>query len=213
MKIWKKLKFNHLLQFYLGYPSKKVLRRGYLNSQKRAVVPESKKKYRCQVCNQGFQRTSELKDHIYTQHLGGSYSCAECLKSYVNEKGLKYHIKSIHKGEGKCKCTEEGCNWEDKDSGKLHQHLLTAHEIGDPLVCQVILKDGSTCKKVFKNTRSFKTHAAFHLEKSLNVIFVTGTSPLGPTVKCTLEGITKTRMMKPNISVNSVGKHLTWNLS
>ena len=133
--------------------------------KKRAVVPESKKKYRCQVCNQGFQRTSELKDHNYTQHLGGSYSCAECLKSYVNEKGLKYHIKSIHKGEGKCKCTEEGCDWEDKDSGKLHQHLLTAHEIGDPLVCQVILEDGSTCKKVFKNTRSFKTHAAFHLEK------------------------------------------------
>ena len=214
MKIWKKLKFNHLLQFYLGYPSKKVLRRGYLNSQKkRAVVPESKKKYRCQVCNQGFQRTSELKDHNYTQHLGGSYSCAECLKSYVNEKGLKYHIKSIHKGEGKCKCTEEGCDWEDKDSGKLHQHLLTAHEIGDPLVCQVILEDGSTCKKVFKNTRSFKTHAAFHLEKSLNVIFVTGTSPLKPTEKCTLEGITKTKMMKPNISVNSVAKHLTWNLN
>ena len=141
MKIWKSLKLNHLLQFYLGYPSKKVLRRGYLNSQKRAVVPESKNKYRCQVCNQGFQRTSELKDHNYTHHLGGSYSCAECLKSYVNEKGLKYHIKSIHKGEGKCKCTEEGCDWEDKDSGKLHQHLLTAHEIGDPLVCQVILED------------------------------------------------------------------------
>ena len=133
--------------------------------KKRVVVPESKKKYRCQVCNQGFQRTSELKDHNYTQHLGGSYSCAQCLKCYVNEKGLKYHIKSIHKGEGKCKCTEEGCNWEDKDSGKLHQHLLTVHEIGDPLVCQVILEDGSTCKKVFKNTRSFKTHAAFHLEK------------------------------------------------
>ena len=133
--------------------------------KKRAVVPESKKKYRCQVCNQGFQRTSELKDHNYTQHLGGSYSCAQCLKCYVNEKGLKYHIKSIHKGEGKCKCTEEGCNWEDKDSGKLHQHLLTVHDIGDPLVCQVILEDGSTCKKVFKNTRSFKTHAAFHLEK------------------------------------------------
>ena len=50
-------------------------------------------------------------------------------------------------------------------------------------------------------------------KKSLNVIFVTGTSPLKPTEKCTLEGITKIKMMKPNISVNSVGKHLTWNLS
>ena len=50
-------------------------------------------------------------------------------------------------------------------------------------------------------------------KKSLNVIFVTGTSPLKPTEKCTLEGITRTKMMKPNISVNTVAKVLTWNLS
>ena len=42
---------------------------------------------------------------------------------------------------------------------------------------------------------------------------MTGTSPLKPTEKCTLEGITKTKMMKPNISVNSVRKHLTRNLN
>ena len=43
-------------------------------------------------------------------------------------------------------------------------------------------------------------------KKSLKVIFVTGTSPLKPTEKCTLEGITKSKMMKPNISVNICGK-------
>ena len=133
--------------------------------KKRNIVPESKKKHRCQVCGQGFQKTNELKDHNYTKHLGGSFSCADCCKEYANEKGLKYHLKTIHKGEGRCKCPEEGCTWQDKDSGKLHNHLLTAHKIGDPLVCQVTLEDGSTCKKVFRNTRSFKTHAAFHMEK------------------------------------------------
>ena len=36
----------------------------------------------------------------------------------------------------------------------------------ETLLCvKLLLEDGSTCKKVFKNTRSFKTHAAFHLEK------------------------------------------------
>ena len=133
--------------------------------KRRNIVPESKKKHRCQVCGQGFQKTNELKDHNYTKHLGGSFSCADCCKEYANEKGLKYHLKTIHKGEGRCKCPEEGCTWQDKDSGKLHQHLLTVHDIGQPLVCQVTLEDGNTCKKVFKNTRSFKTHAAFHLEK------------------------------------------------
>ena len=133
--------------------------------KRRNIVPESKKKHRCQVCGQGFQKTNELKDHNYTKHMGGSFSCADCVKEYANEKGLKYHLKTIHKGEGRCKCPEEGCSWQDKDSGKLHQHLLTVHDIGQPLVCQVTLEDGSTCKKVFKNTRSFKTHAAFHMEK------------------------------------------------
>ena len=94
-KILKSLKLNHLLhlpvQLHLGYPRKKVLKGHTSIAQKMAVAPESKKKYRCKVCNQGFQRTSELKDHNYTQHLGGSYSFAECLKFYVNEKGLKYH--------------------------------------------------------------------------------------------------------------------------
>ena len=119
------------------------------------------------VCGQGFQKTNELKDHNYTKHMGGSSSCADCLKEYANEKGLKNHLKTIHKGEGRCKCPEEGCTWQDKDSCKLHQHLLTVHDIGQPLVCQVTLEDGSTCKKVFKNTRSFKTHAAFHMEKEI----------------------------------------------
>ena len=89
--------------------------------KRRNIVPESKKKHRCQVCGQGFQKTNELKDHNYTKHMGGSFSCADCCKEYANEKGLKYHLKTIHKGEGRCKCPEEGCTWQDKDSGKLHQ--------------------------------------------------------------------------------------------
>ena len=179
--------------------------------KKRAVVPESKKKYRCQVCNQGFQRTSELKDHNYTQHLGGSYSCAECLKSYVNEKGLKYHIKSIHKGEGKCKCTEEGCDWEDKDSGKLHQHLLTAHEIGDPLV--LFWRMAVPAKKFSRIPGPSRPMLLSIWKKSLNVTFVTGTSPLKLTERCIFQGTISHRMMKQGTNVNIVAKLLTWNLS
>ena len=50
-------------------------------------------------------------------------------------------------------------------------------------------------------------------KKSLNIIFVTGTSPLKPTEKCTLQGTISHRMMKQVTSVSIVAKLLTWNLS
>ena len=98
-------------------------------------------------------------------HLGQTFDCAECLKSYQTKKAYKNHEKLKHQGLGKIKCTQEGCDWADADSGKLHNHLLTAHNIGEPIVCNVVLENGKTCGKIFTNTRSFQTHAGFHMEK------------------------------------------------
>ena len=98
-------------------------------------------------------------------HLGQTFDCAECLKSYQTKKAYKNHEKLKHQGLGKIKCTQEGCDWVDADSGKLHNHLLTAHNIGEPIVCNVVLENGKTCGKVFTNARSFQTHAGFHMEK------------------------------------------------
>ena len=98
-------------------------------------------------------------------HLGQTFDCAECLKSYQTKKAYKNHEKLKHQGLGKIKCTQEGCDWADPDSGKLHNHLLTAHNIGEPIVCNVVLENGKKCGKIFTNTRSFQTHAGFHMEK------------------------------------------------
>ena len=133
---------------------------------KRKAAEDAKKKYPCKVCTKKFSRSSELRDHTYTQHLGISYDCTDCLKTYATKKALKYHNDTIHGGKAGVQCKEEGCNWEAKDVGKLHDHLLTAHGIGDPIVCNMI-ENGKKCGKVFTNTRSFQAHAAFHMEKKL----------------------------------------------
>ena len=133
--------------------------------KKRKVAKEENLKYPCKVCNRRFQRTSELRDHTYVVHLGQTFDCAECLKSYQTKKAYKNHEKLKHQGLGKIKCTQEGCDWADADSGKLHNHLLTAHNKGEPIVCNVVLENGKTCGKIFPNTRSFQTHAGFHMEK------------------------------------------------
>ena len=133
---------------------------------KRKVADETKKKYQCKVCSKRFSRSSELRDHTYTKHLGCSYDCTDCLKTYATKKALKYHNDSIHGGKAGVHCKEEGCKWEAKDVGKLHEHLLSVNGIGDPIVCNVI-ETGKKCNKVFKNTRSFQAHAALHMEKKL----------------------------------------------
>ena len=137
--------------------------------KKRKVAKEENLKYPCKVCSKKFQRTSELRDHTYVVHLGQTFDCAECLKSYQTKKAYKNHEKLKHQGLGKIKCTQEGCDWADADSGKLHNHLLTAHNIGEPIVCNVVLENGKTCGKIFTNTRSFQTHAGFHMEKKISV--------------------------------------------
>ena len=134
--------------------------------KKRKVAKEEDLKYPCKVCSRRFQRTPELRDHTYVIHLGQTFDCAECLKSYQTKKAYRNHEKLKHQGLGKIKCTQEGCDRADADSGKLHNHLLTAHNIGEPIVCNVVLENGKTCGKMFTNTRSFQTHAGFHMEKN-----------------------------------------------
>ena len=133
--------------------------------KKRKVAKEENLKYPCKVCSRRFQRTSELRDHTYVVHLGQTFDCAECLKSYQTKKAYKNHEKLKHQGLGKIKCTQEGCDWADPDSGKLDNYLLTAHNIGEPIVCNVVLENGKKCGKIFTNTRSFQTYAGFHMEK------------------------------------------------
>ena len=133
--------------------------------KKRKVAKEENLKYPCKVCSKRFQRTSELRDHTYVVHLGQTFDCAECLKSYQTKKAYKNHERLKHQGLGKIKCTQEGCDWADPDSGKLHNCLLTAHNIGEPIVCNVVLENGKKCGKIFTNTRSLQTHAGFHKEK------------------------------------------------
>ena len=94
-----------------------------------------------------------------------TYDCAECLKCYQTKKALAHHNKTVHSGIGAVKCTQENCQWQSKEVGSLHQHLLEVHGIGEPIVCNVVTPSGQKCGKVFKNTRSFQAHASFHMQR------------------------------------------------
>ena len=124
-------------------------------------------KYICELCGKAYQKTNDLKDHNYVDHLGKTYDCESCIKHYKSEKALKTHIRTQHDGVGRVKCTEEGFEWKSKDTGTLHNHLLTVHEIGEPIKCNMINSDGQKCGKVFINTRSFTEHKDIHRLKNV----------------------------------------------
>ena len=120
----------------------------------------------CPICHDRFQRSNERKDHNLVVHLNKFYDCVQCVTHYTSERAMKLHFKLKHEGKGRIKCTEEGCSWINNDPGKLHKHLLDAHDIGEPIVCKIENSDGKICNKTFINSRSFQAHKDVHLTKN-----------------------------------------------
>ena len=50
-------------------------------------------------------------------------------------------------------------------SWQLHNHLLTEHQVGEPIKCQILNSDGVKCGMIFINTRSFTEHQYVYQEK------------------------------------------------
>ena len=121
---------------------------------------------KCPLCPERYQKTSDLTDHHYVDHLHKTYDYAECMKQYNSHKSLKLHFKLKHQNIGRVKYSEPQCGWTDQDPGKLHNHLLTKHDIGEPIVCQIENSDGKICNKIFINTRSFQEHKIVHSERN-----------------------------------------------
>ena len=120
----------------------------------------------CKLCPERYQKTNDLRDHHYVFHLNKTFDCADCMKQYTSKKALQLHFKLKHENLGRVKCTEDNCDWTHQDPGTLHNHLLTKHEIGEPIVCKLKNSDGKECNKVFINTRSFQDHKIVHLERN-----------------------------------------------
>ena len=84
----------------------------------------------------------------------------------------------------------------------------------ETLLCVKLFWRMEVPAKKFSRTLGPSKHMLLSIwTKSLNVIFVTGTTLLKLTEKCTLARNTKAKMMKPDISMNIVVKHLAWNLN
>ena len=133
--------------------------------RKQSRVPKENYKYKCDICDERFQRTNEKRNHIFIKHQGGSFDCVQCEKTFSSERAMISHNRTKHEGIAKLKCNQEGCSYTTNDPGQLPQHYLEAHQIGQPMKCLFTNEDGQICGRVFVNSRSFQQHSLFHEDK------------------------------------------------
>ena len=111
----------------------------------------------CETCNITFSKTYNLEKHNKIYHSGWSrLNCKLCKKSYTSTRDLKLHITS-HTGERPYLCTE--CPKTYRLPNHLKEHL-SIHSGQKPYSC-------SLCKKCFSNASTLNIQCAHFSEHDL----------------------------------------------
>ena len=121
--------------------------------------PQSKERYKCDICNKDYPRKSHLKDHKDRAHFGVKYSCPKCDYRATITQNLKTHIKSMHEGVKK-PCNQ--CDYKAFDNQSLTKHLKAVHLKLKPYQC-------TTCDfKTAIKTNLINHEKCFHLNVKIN---------------------------------------------
>ena len=67
--------------------------------------------YKCDECNEAFNRRDKLVKHIDRTHVGKKYPCDICSKEFSEKGEVRRHIRRVHKGLNKSKSTTELDVW------------------------------------------------------------------------------------------------------
>ena len=85
------------------------------------------KVFGCGQCEEAFERTQQLDDHISTQHDSkDKLLCHNCDKTFSRADKLKNHIRSVHDRIKDKSC--DLCDYKTGDNWKLKRHIASLHE-------------------------------------------------------------------------------------
>ena len=104
--------------------------------------------FQCKYCqNYTNSIAREVRRHILRKHMPRKYQCDQCKAAFPLEKLLIKHVRIVHYGLEKKKCTE--CNKWFRNNTYLTQHVKRVHSA--EFQCNI-------CKKLLSDKRTLQDH-------------------------------------------------------
>ncbi|XP_063764861.1 zinc finger protein 28 homolog [Eleginops maclovinus] len=108
-------------------------------------------KFKCEICEKGFQYNSKLQRHMRVHTGERTYSCKICGKDFKHQSNLSVHFKT-HTGEKPYSC--KVCGKDFRHQCELVVHLRI-HSGEKPYSCKI-------CGKRFRINRDLTVHLGVH---------------------------------------------------
>lgn len=104
-------------------------------------------------CSKTFNRPARLTAHLRSHAGERPFKCAQCDKSYIEEKHLRQHVKGSHTEERTYTCQHPGCGKSFLTGSRLRRHAAV-HEGAERFRCREY--DG--CDKSFRKHTTLQRH-------------------------------------------------------
>lgn len=113
------------------------------------------RKFNCKECEMKFKSAAELKNHCSTHTNIRKFVCDQCDKSFYKVAYLNVHIRTVHEGEKRHRCTE--CHKTFSNTSNLIVHRRS-HTNEKPFQCKV-------CMFRFSQSSALNRHLRQHQDK------------------------------------------------